>query len=33
MAEVERQPFTTAYLAARILGKSPPEDGRAEREC
>jgi HEAT repeat protein len=25
-AEVERQPFTTAYFAARILGKNPPED-------
>jgi HEAT repeat protein len=26
-AEVERQPYTTAYLAARILGKSCPEPG------
>jgi len=29
IAEVERQPFTTAYLAARILGKSCPEADRA----
>jgi HEAT repeat protein len=27
--EVERQPYTTAYLAARILGKSCPEEDRA----
>jgi HEAT repeat protein len=27
-AEVEKQPYTTAYLAARILGKSCPESGR-----
>jgi hypothetical protein len=27
-AEVERQPYTTAYLAARILGKSCPERDR-----
>jgi HEAT repeat protein len=27
-AEVERQPYTTAYLAARILGKSCPEGDR-----
>jgi HEAT repeat protein len=28
-AEVERQPYTTAYLAARILGKSCPQGERA----
>jgi MFS family permease len=28
-AEVEKQPYTTAYLAARILGKSCPESLRA----
>jgi MFS family permease len=28
-AEVEKQPYTTAYLAARILGKSCPENERA----
>lgn len=26
IAEVERQPYTTAYLAARILGKSAPKE-------
>ncbi len=32
VAEVERQPYTTAYLAARILGKSASADeGRRER--
>jgi MFS family permease len=29
VAEVERQPYTTAYLAARILGKSCPRPERA----
>jgi hypothetical protein len=28
-AEVEKQPYTTAYLAARILGKSCPDGDRA----